>query len=215
MALGESFQFEIGADIRDAQESLGALKRRLQDLKGDVAAVDNNEIDVEVDQRDLDDATEAVDELKRTAARGIDIDVDVDPARNAGRAADDIRRMNVNADGLQSGIGPLRGFTDELGGTAAAGGTAANALIDAGLTVAPTLYQSVAAGSADDGRVIGQTPQPGESVEPGTTVTITVGRSDTPITTLPPITAPPQTTPPATDPPATDPPATEAPTTNG
>ena len=73
---------------------------------------------------------EAVDDLRRTADRGIDLDVDAN--RSAARTADDVGRMKVNADGLQSGIGPLRGFTDELGAAAGSGGMAANALIDAG-----------------------------------------------------------------------------------
>jgi serine/threonine-protein kinase len=77
-------------------------------------------------------------------------------------------------------------------------GSARNTLIDAGLTVAPTQYQTVEAGSPDDGRVVGQTPQPGEQVEPGTTVTITVGRADVAVTTLPPITSPPTTPAPET-----------------
>jgi len=97
-------------------------------------------------------------------------------------------------------------------------GSARNALIDAGLTVAPTLYQTVEAGSPDDGRVIGQTPQPGEQVEPGTTVTITVGRADVAVTTLPPITSPPTTQAPettTTDATTTEPPATEPVGTTG
>lgn len=130
MALGESFQFEIGADIRQAQERLDALKRRLGDLKGDVAQVDGSEIDVEVDASEVERVRDAVDDLRQTADRGIDLNVD--PGRSAARTAEDVRRMQVNAEGIQRGIGPLRGFTDELGGASAAGGIAANAIIDAG-----------------------------------------------------------------------------------
>lgn len=130
MALGESFQFEIGANVRDAHESLGALKRRLQELKGDVDAVDDTEVSIDADAREVDDVADTLDRVRREAEQGIDIHVDTNGS--AARAADDVKRLGVNADGLQSGIGPLRGFTDELGGTAAAGGTAANALIDAG-----------------------------------------------------------------------------------
>lgn len=130
MALGESFQFEIGADIRKSQEALDALKQRIAALKGDVAQVDGSEIDVEVDAGEVERVRDAVDDLRQTAERGIDINVD--PNRNAARAAEDVRRMGVNAEGIQRGIGPLRGFTDELGGASAAGGIAANAIIDAG-----------------------------------------------------------------------------------
>lgn len=130
MALGESFQFEIGADIRKSQEALDALKRRISALKGDVAEVDGTEIDVQVDDSQLADVRDAVDDLRQTAERGIDLNVD--PDRSAARTAADVERMGVNAEGIQRGIGPLRGFTDELGGASAAGGVAANAIIDAG-----------------------------------------------------------------------------------
>lgn len=130
MAFGESFQFEIGADIRQAQERLDALKRRIGDLKGDVAQVDGSEIDVEVDASEVERVRDAVDDLRQSAERGIDLNVD--PGRSAARTAEDVRRMQVNAEGIQRGIGPLRGFTDELGGASAAGGIAANAIIDAG-----------------------------------------------------------------------------------
>jgi len=135
MALGESFAFEIGADITAARERLDALSARLGNLKTDVAQVDGQEISVETDSRQIEQAREEVETLQRAADRGIDIDVDVDQNRNAARAADDVRRMGVNAEGLQRGIGPLRGFTDELSGASATGGMAANALIDAGEAV--------------------------------------------------------------------------------
>jgi hypothetical protein len=64
----------------------------------------------------------------------IAVDVDVDRAKLAG-AANDVKSLGVNAEGIQRGIGPLRGFTDELGGTSAAAGTAAAALVDAGEAV--------------------------------------------------------------------------------
>lgn len=130
MALGESFQFEIGADIRKSQESLDALKRRIAALKGDVAELDGSEIDVDADTRQVDEVRDAVDDLRQSAERGIDLNVD--PNRNAARTAEDVRRMGASAEGIQRGIGPLRGFTDELGGASAAGGVAANAIIDAG-----------------------------------------------------------------------------------
>ena len=133
MALGESFQFEIGADIRAARENLDALKRRIGDLKGDVDRVDGSEIDVEVDGSEVDDIRQSVDDLRRTAERGIDLNVDSNGT--AARTAADVRRMQVNAEGLQRGIGPLRGFTDELGAAAGTGGMAANAMIDAGEAV--------------------------------------------------------------------------------
>lgn len=130
MALGESFQFEIGANIRQAREQLDALSGRLRALRGDAAEVANTDVDVQVDDAEIERAIDAVEDLRQTAGRGIDLNID--PGRSAARTAEDVRRMQVNAEGIQRGIGPLRGFTDELGGASAAGGVAANAIIDAG-----------------------------------------------------------------------------------
>ena len=91
-------------------------------------------------------------------------------------------------------------------------GRARNTLTGEGLVVRVT-YQDVDPGSPDDGRVISQNPAPPTVAEPGSEVTIVVGRSLTPATTLPPTTAPPTTTPPTTVPPTTAAPTTAAPPT--
>ncbi len=93
-------------------------------------------------------------------------------------------------------------------------GRARNTLTSEGLVVRVT-YQDVDPGSPDDGRVIAQSLAPGDRVEPGTEITITVGHSLTPATTLPPTTTTTTTTtvPPTTAAPTTAAPTTAAPTT--
>jgi eukaryotic-like serine/threonine-protein kinase len=92
-------------------------------------------------------------------------------------------------------------------------GDATNKLRNAGFEV-EVVPRDVDPNSPDDGLVIEQTPAAGQSLERGSTVTIVVGRSLVPATTLPPQTAPPQTSPPATTAPPptpTSPPSTEPP----
>jgi eukaryotic-like serine/threonine-protein kinase len=78
-------------------------------------------------------------------------------------------------------------------------GRARNTLTEDGLVVR-VVYADVAAGSTDDGRVTAQSLNAGSQVEPGTEITITVGRATqaatttTPPTTVPPTTAAPTTT---------------------
>jgi eukaryotic-like serine/threonine-protein kinase len=79
---------------------------------------------------------------------------------------------------------------------------ARNTLTEEGL-VPSVSYIDVAAGSPDDGRVVAQSLPAGSPVDPGTTITITVGRAVAPVTTVPPTTAPPTTAPPTTAPPTT------------
>lgn len=130
MALGESFQFEIGADIRAARAELDALKSRIAELKGDVDQVDGARVDIDVDSRQVDDVRESVEDLRQTAERGIDLNIDAD--RSAARTATDVESIRRRGEGLQSAIPALRGFGDELGGTARAAGVAGQAVGDLG-----------------------------------------------------------------------------------
>ncbi len=165
MALGDGLNFPVSADVRDAIRNFLDLAEQGDRLKAQLDELDDEEITPElvleqerfrqqiadarrelnvlsvtdptlnVDATDVERAADDVAELRQQAERPIDIDVKVDQQGNAGRAADNVRRMGVEAEGIQRGIGPLRGFTDELGGASAAGGVAANALIDAGEAV--------------------------------------------------------------------------------
>ena len=77
-------------------------------------------------------------------------------------------------------------------------GRARNELTDRGLSVTVE-YADVAAGSPDDGRVQSQNLESGSLADPGTQITLVVGRSLEPVPTTPPTTQPPETTvPPAT-----------------
>jgi beta-lactam-binding protein with PASTA domain len=86
-------------------------------------------------------------------------------------------------------------------------GRARNTLTEDGL-IPKVVYQDVAAGSPDDGRVTAQSLVAGSLIPPGTEITLTVGRA---LTTVPP--PPPTTVPPTTAVPTTVAPTTVAPTT--
>jgi eukaryotic-like serine/threonine-protein kinase len=79
---------------------------------------------------------------------------------------------------------------------------ATNTLTEQGL-VPNVVFVDVAAGSPDDGRVVAQSLTAGSQVNPGTPITITVGRAVAPVTTLPP--PPPPTTTTTPPPTPTDP----------
>ncbi len=78
---------------------------------------------------------------------------------------------------------------------------ARNTLTEEGL-VPSVSYVDVPAGATDDGRVVAQSLPAGSQVDPGTAITITVGRA---ITTVPPPTSTTTTTPPTTAPPTAAP----------
>jgi len=89
-------------------------------------------------------------------------------------------------------------------------GRARNELTGRGLSVTVE-YVDVAAGSPDDGRVQSQSLEPGSLADPGTQISLVVGRSLETVPTLPATTQPPETTvPPAT---TVAPATTTAPTT--
>jgi serine/threonine-protein kinase len=72
-------------------------------------------------------------------------------------------------------------------------GRARNELTGRGLVVTVE-YVDVAAGNPDDGRVQSQSLEPGSLADPGTPITLVVGRSLETVPTLPPTTQPPATT---------------------
>ncbi len=87
-------------------------------------------------------------------------------------------------------VPPVEGLTEAA---------ARNQLTTRGL-VADVVYVTVAIGSPDDGHVISQSIPPTDSVVPGTTVRLKVGKSaPPPTTTIPPTTIPPTTVVPTAD----------------
>lgn len=136
----------IDADSRQAVRALDAVgdaagdtERELDDLADTVRQLDGEQIklDTTVDTSKVDAAQTEVADLRQLAAKPISIDLQVDDAQldRVRRTGDQVRDVGAAADTLQTGIGPLRGFTDELSGTSAAAGVATNALIDAGEAV--------------------------------------------------------------------------------
>ena len=92
--------------------------------------------------------------------------------------------MTVSSGPEQVTVPPVAGQTE---------GRARNELTGRGLNVTVE-YVDVAAGSPDDGRVQSQSLEPGSLVDPGTEITLVVGRSLETVPTLPPTTQPPATT---------------------
>lgn len=128
----------IDADARQAITALEAVDKAADAADRALDGItDRVSVDVTADTGQVTAAAADVDRLRNLARDPVRIPIDIADADldRVARTRDGIRDVGVNAEGLQRGIGPLRGFTDELGGTAGAAGTATNALIDAGEAV--------------------------------------------------------------------------------
>lgn len=129
--------------------------------------------------------------------------IDISPAANSLVPRGGEVTITVSSGPEPITVPPVKGLTE---------GRARNQLTNSGLTVQVD-YVEVRPGSVDDGRVKEQDVAEGALVQPGTLVTLTVGRSTEIATTPPPPpTAPPTTAPPVTAAPTTAPPPTAAPT---
>jgi eukaryotic-like serine/threonine-protein kinase len=117
-----------------------------------------------------------------------------DPAVNTPVAKGSQITVVVSAGPAKVRVPPVEGLTEE---------SARNRLTNRGL-VAEVQFVTVANGSPDDGHVISQSIPPTDSVAPGTTIRLKVGKAATlptttaPTTTIPPTTLPPTTTTPPT-----------------
>jgi len=143
---------DVERAARDADEAVAELSDADVTVDTAPAVADLEQIDAAADgaetalrsigdtpvTADTSKAESAIDELARNAREltrePFRVDIDVDREKVKG-AAEDVRQIGVNAEGLQRGIGPLRGFTDELGDGAGKAGVFANAFIDAGEAV--------------------------------------------------------------------------------
>jgi hypothetical protein len=125
---------DVDLSTSDATRALDKIETGADDALRAVREVDGASVDVAADTGRLDGATDEVTRLGRLAAEPLRINIDVDQAQVARirETGDHVKTVGDRSAALQSGIGPLRGFTDEMGNTAGAAGTAANALIDAG-----------------------------------------------------------------------------------
>jgi predicted transcriptional regulator len=121
----------VSAQTDKLEDQLRRAREKLDDLDGDEASVQLRAIgNLEAD---LGEAQRLLAELDgKTGTVTIE-------AKNIDKVAGDLDRVQGSTRGIsetaQSGIGPLRGFTDELGGAAQQGGVLGNALIDAGEAV--------------------------------------------------------------------------------
>ena len=120
----------------------------------------------------------------------LNVVVRTDPAVNTPVAKGSNVTVFSSAGPAKVKVPPVEGLTEAA---------ARNQLTTRGL-VADVVYVTVAIGSPDDGHVISQSIPPTDSVVPGTTVRLKVGKSaPPPTTTIPPTTIPPTTVVPTAD----------------
>jgi hypothetical protein len=148
-------EIAVGLDTSTAETSLQRFERELDELNLDSARELRIEFRAQVLEQNIRNSLRLLDrledpiqirtetanleatqselrELSELAGRKYQVEVEVDPRRNAARAADDVERLRQRGEGLQSALPALRGFTDELGRSAQAGGIAGQALGDLG-----------------------------------------------------------------------------------
>jgi len=132
----QRFEREVDGLTDDARELRVEFRSQQinKDIKKTLRELEKLEdpVDIEAKTGDLERAQQDLKDLAELAGRKYEIEIDADPKRTAKRAAGDIEGLNETS---QRGIGVLRGFGDELGETAAAGGVAGAAIIDAGEAV--------------------------------------------------------------------------------
>lgn len=145
---------EVEADTRDALSNIERFDRDIEDLTRDgqelriefraqslqaeikrtLREIERLEDPVEIEARtaDLERAQKDMRDLADLADRKYEVEIDADPKRTAQRAGSDLDTMRQRGEGMQSAIPAIRGFGDELGGTAQAAGVASQAVADLG-----------------------------------------------------------------------------------
>lgn len=117
---------ELRIEFRAArlQQQIRSSLRELERLE--------DPIEIEAETKNLERLQGELRELEKLASEKYEIQIDADPKRNVQRASNDIEGMRQKGEGLQSAIPAIRGFGDELGGTAQASGIASQAIADLG-----------------------------------------------------------------------------------
>lgn len=150
----EEATVEVEADTREALSRIEAFAREVEDLTDDArelriefrAQTIRREITsalrdlerledpilIEARTEDLERAQKDLRDLAELADQKYEIEIDADPKRTAQRAAGDLEDLRGRGEGLQSAIPAIRGFGDELGGTAQTAGIASQAVADLG-----------------------------------------------------------------------------------
>jgi hypothetical protein len=135
-AVGDTGEQVTKADIRKLAEQLskagveaGDLDDRIDDVADSIRRMGQTKADAQQLTTELEQTQKAARDLDGT---DIDVDIRTDRVRDA---AGDFDKARDAADRAQTGIGTLRGVTDELGGSAGQIGTYGAAMVDAGETV--------------------------------------------------------------------------------
>lgn len=155
---------EVRFEFRQAQ-----LEREIRNILRTLERLEDP-VEIEVEQRNLEATIAELRELERVANERYEVDIQVDTRGNARRAVDEVRTSTEGFnESVQRGIGPLRGFTDELGGAAGAGGVMGNAIIDAGEAI-EIFGQKAGISSAALGKISGALAGIGLAVGAGVAV---------------------------------------------
>lgn len=123
---GETATMALAVKGADVQAKLG-------DLLVDISKLDASDVTIDVKLAEAASLKSDLNDIE-TAVRKLDSEV-ITPRVDTSNLDHVHRAAGDTADTLQRGIGPLRGFTDELGGTSQVAGTMSNAMIDAGEAV--------------------------------------------------------------------------------
>lgn len=152
--LPDQASVDVEADTRTAERRIDTFDRQVENLtddarelriqfrseqlqreiRGVLRDLERLEDPTEIEARtgDLERAQAELRDLAELADRKYEIQIDADPRRTAQRAAGDLDTMRARGEGLQSALPAIRGFGDELGGTAAGAGIASQAVADLG-----------------------------------------------------------------------------------
>lgn len=125
-------QIRLDIEAQRATKSIRDIEKELARLVESGA----DEVEIRARVEDLARAQGELEDLKKLAEDDYDIEVNVRSNQRGGRSirdtGDDIEYVRRQGEGMQSAIPAIRGFGDELGGTAQGAGIASQAIADLG-----------------------------------------------------------------------------------